>query len=105
MLFSDTFDNFKDIQGAASHVMKLAESPDYSEPVEDYFKATDDTNDGTNTNELDMETYIEPSQMNSKTGNLCVCGSLLIYYMSVSVLSNVFLYLYLSIVSDGSLTE
>ena len=39
MLFSDTFDNFKDIQGAASHVMKLAESPDYSEPVEDYFKA------------------------------------------------------------------
>ena len=47
---------------------KLAESPDYSEPVEDYFNATHDTNHGTNTNELDMETYIEPSQMNSKTG-------------------------------------
>ena len=69
MLFSDTFDNIKSIQSVTNQVTKLGESPDYSEPVEDYFKeATDDTNHGTNTNELDMETYIEPSQMNSKTG-------------------------------------
>ena len=68
MLFSDTFDNIKSIQGVTNQVTKLAESPDYSEPVEDYFNATHDTNHGTNTNELDMETYIEPSQMNSKTG-------------------------------------
>ena len=69
MLFSDTFEIGNSIQSVVNQVTKLAESPDYCEPVEDYFKATDDANDGTNTNDLDMETYIEPSQMNSKTGN------------------------------------
>ena len=81
MLFSDTFDNFKSIQSAASHITKLADSPDYSEPVQDYFKATDDANDGITFHELDMETYVEPSNMNSKTGDLCIHASLLVYYI------------------------